>query len=44
MTMKTVHILLVDDDEVDVKAVLRSFRELKIANPVTIARDGCSRF
>lgn len=40
MTMKSVQILLVDDDEVDVKAVLRSFKELKLANPVTVARDG----
>jgi CheY-like chemotaxis protein len=36
----TVHILLVDDDRVDVMAVKRSFRELKIANPVTEARNG----
>ena len=44
MTMKTVHILVVDDDEVDVKAVLRGFKELKIANPVTVARDGLEAF
>jgi CheY-like chemotaxis protein len=36
----TVNILLVDDDKVDVMAVKRSFRELKIANPVTEARNG----
>lgn len=40
MTGNTVHILLVDDDKVDVMAVKRSFRELKIANPVIEARNG----
>lgn len=40
--MKTnmVTILLVDDDMVDVMAVKRSFRALKIANPVIEARNG----
>ena len=33
-------ILLVEDDEVDVMAVKRAFRELKIANPLVEARDG----
>jgi CheY-like chemotaxis protein len=33
-------ILLVDDDKVDVMAVKRSFRELKIANPVVVAHNG----
>ena len=36
----TVTILLVDDDRVDVMAVKRSFRELKIVNPVVEARNG----
>jgi CheY-like chemotaxis protein len=36
----TVNILLVDDDEVDTKAVRRAFRDLKICNPVIEARDG----
>jgi CheY-like chemotaxis protein len=40
VTGNTVHILLVDDDKVDVMAVKRSFRELKIANPVIEARNG----
>jgi len=40
MTAKTVTILLVDDDLVDVMAVKRSFQELKIANPVIEALDG----
>jgi CheY-like chemotaxis protein len=35
-----VTILLVDDDKVDVMAIKRSFRELKIANPVVEARNG----
>lgn len=38
--MAEVNILLVEDDEVDVMAVKRSFRELKIANPLFEARDG----
>jgi CheY-like chemotaxis protein len=36
----TVTILLVDDDKVDTMAVRRSFRDLKIANPVVEARNG----
>ena len=35
-----VTILLVDDDHVDTTAVKRSFRILKIANPVVEAHDG----
>jgi CheY-like chemotaxis protein len=38
--MAEVNILLVEDDEVDVMAVKRSFRELKIANTLFEARDG----
>lgn len=33
-------VLLVDDDEVDVLAITRAFRTLRIANPVVVARDG----
>ncbi len=40
MTGATVNILLVDDDKVDRMAVKRSFRELKIANPVIEACNG----
>jgi CheY-like chemotaxis protein len=40
MKPKTLTILLVDDDKVDVMAVKRSFRELKIANPIVEARNG----
>jgi CheY-like chemotaxis protein len=35
-----VNILLVEDDEIDVMAVKRAFRELKIANPLYEASDG----
>lgn len=38
--MAVINILLVEDDEVDVMAVKRAFRELKIANPLFEARDG----
>lgn len=38
--MAEVNILLVDDDELDVKAVKRAFRDLRIANPLFEARDG----
>lgn len=38
--MAVANILLVEDDEVDVMAVKRAFRQLKIANPLYEARDG----
>lgn len=38
--MTGINIMLVEDDEVDVMAVKRAFRELKIANPLTEAKDG----
>jgi CheY-like chemotaxis protein len=37
---KPVTILLVEDDEIDVKALKWAFDKLKIANPLVIARDG----
>ena len=40
MKSDTVTILLVDDDKVDIMAVRRSFRDLKIANPIIEAKDG----
>src|SRR5262245_48554041 len=40
MSGKTVHILLVEDDTVDVMAIQRALLQLKIANPLIVARDG----
>ncbi len=40
MTGDTVTILLIDDDTVDIMTVRRSFRDLKISNPIVEARDG----
>jgi CheY-like chemotaxis protein len=37
---KIVTILLVEDDEIDVRALRWAFDKLKIANPLVIARDG----
>jgi CheY-like chemotaxis protein len=37
---KTVTIMLVEDDEVDVKALRWAFQNLKIANPLVVACDG----
>jgi len=39
-TSREVSILLVEDDEIDVKALKRAFKKLRIANPVTVAKDG----
>jgi len=39
-TSREVNILVVEDDDIDVKALLKAFKKLKIANPVTVARDG----
>ncbi|WP_395665355.1 response regulator [Methylocella sp.] len=36
----TVNLLLIDDDEVDVQGLKRAFARSKIANPITVARDG----
>jgi len=40
MASKTVTILLVEDDEIDVKALRWAFEKLKVANPLVVARDG----
>jgi CheY-like chemotaxis protein len=37
---RVVTILLVEDDEVDVKALKWAFEKLKVANPLVIASDG----
>lgn len=40
MPERSVHILLVEDDEIDAEAVMRAFRRQKIANPFTVVSDG----
>lgn len=40
MTDHTVQILLVDDNEVDIEAILRALKRQRIVNPVTVAHDG----
>lgn len=40
MQQREVSVLLVEDDEIDAEAVIRSFRASKIANPITVASDG----
>jgi CheY-like chemotaxis protein len=39
-----VHILLVEDDEVDAEAILRGFRSQRLVNPFTIVPDGIEAF
>lgn len=38
--LATIHVLLVDDNEVDVEAVRRAFEKHRIANPIIVASDG----
>jgi CheY-like chemotaxis protein len=38
--MPTTQQVSILDDEIDVKALLKAFKKLRIANPVTIAKDG----
>jgi CheY-like chemotaxis protein len=40
MKTKPVQILLVEDDDVDVMAVQRAFRDRRLLNPITVAKDG----
>lgn len=40
MMREDVQILLIEDDQVDVQGVKRSFRDAKIANPIHVAKDG----
>lgn len=40
MSTAPLNVLLVEDDEIDVEAVQRAFREQKILNPIHVARDG----
>ncbi len=36
----TVHLLLIEDDEVDIQGFKRAFSKQRIANPITVAQDG----
>jgi CheY-like chemotaxis protein len=38
--MRPVHLLVVEDDAIDLMAMQRGFRDARVANPVTVARDG----
>jgi CheY-like chemotaxis protein len=40
MPNRTVHILLVEDDEVEAEQMMRSFEQMKISNPITHVTDG----
>lgn len=40
MTGQVVHVLLVEDDEVDSEAIVRSFQKHNFANPITIVTNG----
>lgn len=35
-----VHVLLIEDDDVDAEAILRAFAHFEIPNPVTLVRNG----
>jgi CheY-like chemotaxis protein len=40
MTSDTVSIMIVDDDEIDVRAIQRGLQQQRIGNPVFVASDG----
>jgi CheY-like chemotaxis protein len=40
MPGQTVHLLLVEDDEIDAEILVRSLASLKICNPVTVVSNG----
>ncbi len=40
MQGENIHILLVEDDEIDAEAIMRGFRAQRIANPFTVVSDG----
>lgn len=42
MPSEKVSILLVDDDEIDIRTMLRAFRKLNLEESVTVARNGRS--
>lgn len=40
MSVNAATLLIVDDDDIDVETIRRSFEDLRIANPLRVARDG----
>jgi CheY-like chemotaxis protein len=40
MSSRPVHVLLIEDDEIEAEAVLRAFRRLQMEERITIASDG----
>lgn len=44
MKGQTVHILLVEDDEIDAEAIVRGFQRHQLPNPITIVADGIEAF
>ena len=40
MKSQIVHILLVEDDEIDAEAIVRGFQKQKIQNPITVVPNG----
>jgi CheY-like chemotaxis protein len=40
METKTVHIMLEEDDHVDVRIIKRALQKEKISNPIVVAKDG----
>jgi len=42
MPEKTVTLVLIEDDHIDVEAIKRGFKKYKIANPFLVAHDGIS--
>ena len=40
MKSQIVHILLVEDDEIDAEAIVRGFQKQKIQNPITVVANG----
>lgn len=40
MSDKPITILLIEDDDVDIRVVQRAFKQQKISNPIVVAHDG----
>ena len=40
MKRETVHVLVVEDDDVDIMAIHRAFDKRRLGNPIHVARDG----